>query len=203
MRITTGKFKGRVLKIPKGIRPTQEKVRKAFFDIIGDIEGLKFLELFAGSGAVGFEAVSRGVKELALVENNRNCQIAIKANIESLKIENCYLYPQSVDALLSFFKRKGQNFDLIFCDPPYCSNASLAGSTSRTEDQCSKPGSPDDSLSKKTLQMLGAYDILAPNGLIAMQHFKKDELPRSCGEFILVKEARYGNTRLSFYRKEG
>jgi 16S rRNA (guanine966-N2)-methyltransferase len=184
MKITTGKFKGRVLKIHKGIRPTQEKVRKAFFDIIGDIEGLRFLELFAGSGAVGLEAVSRGVAHLALVENNRASQITIKSNIDYLKVENCFLYPQSADAALSFFKRKGQVFDLIFCDPPYSAG-------------------PDDSLSKKALQMLGACDILAPNGLIAVQHFKRDELPKSCGEFILVKEARYGNTRLSFYRKEG
>jgi 16S rRNA (guanine(966)-N(2))-methyltransferase RsmD len=63
MRITTGIYKGRVIKMPKGTRPTQDKVRKALFDIMGDIEGLSFLELFAGSGAVGIEAVSRGAAE--------------------------------------------------------------------------------------------------------------------------------------------
>jgi 16S rRNA (guanine966-N2)-methyltransferase len=84
MRIISGKYKGRRIQMPKGIRPTQDKVRKALFDILGDISGLSFLELFAGSGAVGFEAVSRGAKELILVEDNRACQLTIAKNIESL-----------------------------------------------------------------------------------------------------------------------
>ena len=74
MRIITGKYKGRTLKMPRGIRPTQNKVRKALFDILRDIQGLSFLELFAGSGAVGIEALSQGagdvvfIKELCFVD---------------------------------------------------------------------------------------------------------------------------------------
>ncbi len=201
-RITSGSLKGRILRLPSGIRPTQEKVRKAFFDIIGDIAGLSFLELFAGSGAVGFEAVSRGVKELVLVENNRDCQLAISKNIENLKIVACESYPHRVEQALEAIKKRGRSFDVIFLDPPYnkaefYSGRDVPDSGKNQGCEAGKEGS----LAKKTLQMLGAYDILAPNGLIAVQHFKKDELPSSCGEFILVKEAGYGDTVLSFYRK--
>ena len=81
MRIIGGKYKGKSIKIPRGIRPTQDKVRKALFDILGDIKDMSFLELFAGSGAVGFEAVSRGVGDLTLVEYNRDCVLALKKNL--------------------------------------------------------------------------------------------------------------------------
>ena len=179
MRITSGRLKGRVLKIPKGIRPTQEKVRKALFDILGDVEGLAFLELFAGSGAVGLEALSRGARALVLVEFNRDSVQAIEENVKRLKVKDCWLYPGAVERTLPLLQQKGQRFDIIFLDPPYYQE-----------------------FSKKALQMLGAYDILAPDGLLAIQHFKRDELPKVSGEFILVKEAKYGDTVLSFYRKK-
>ena len=165
--------------MPKGIRPTQDKIRKALFDILGDIAGLSFLELFAGSGAVGFEAASRGVRELTLVEYNSSCQLAIRKNISSLKLKSCSLYPEEADQTIkSFFQGKAV-FDIIFFDPPYYKG-----------------------LAKKTLQTLGAYDILAPNGLLIVQHFKKDSLPETEGDLILFRQSRYGDTQLSFYRKK-
>jgi len=200
MRIISGQYKGRVIKILKGIRPTQDKVRKALFDILGDIRGLSFLELFAGSGAVGFEALSRGASDLTLVEYNRDCLLAIKKNIASLKLTACALYPQEAERAIVSFYKSGQVFDIVFLDPPYpktlvprpCdkSNKRGSGSTGNLQEQ---------PLSKKALQILGAYDILAPNGFIVIQHFKKDELPRENGKLVLVKEARYGDTKLSFY----
>jgi 16S rRNA (guanine966-N2)-methyltransferase len=180
MRITSGKYKGRVLRAPKGIRPTQEKVRKALFDILGGVEGLSFLELYAGSGAVGLEAFSRGARSVVMVEHNRDCQMDIGKNIEVLGARGCQLIPVEAQKAVEALARKGARFDIVFLDPPYYQE-----------------------LSKKTLQMLGAYDILAPDGLLTIQHFKKDELPHICGEFILVKEAKYGDTVLSFYRKKG
>ncbi len=179
MRITSGKYKGRVIKMPKGIRPTQDKVRKALFDILGDIKGLSFLELFAGSGAVGFEAISRGTAELALVENDRDCLSVIKQNIEAMKIENCNLYPQEAEKSIQNFHRNRKIFDIIFLDPPYYKEEA-----------------------KKTLQMFGAYDILAPYGLVIAQHFKKDKLPDQSEKLKLIKEAAYGDTVLSFYTKK-
>jgi 16S rRNA (guanine(966)-N(2))-methyltransferase RsmD len=179
MRITTGKFKGRIVKMPKGIRSTQEKVRKALFDILGDIEGLSFLELFAGSGAVGFEAVSRGAADLTLVEYNRDCLLAIKKNIESLKPKSCNLYPLEAHRAIQAFYKNKRKFDIIFLDPPYYQG-----------------------LAKKILQSLGAYDILARNGLVIVQHFKKDELPKAYGELCLIKTSSYGDTALSLYKKK-
>ncbi|MBU1727475.1 MAG: 16S rRNA (guanine(966)-N(2))-methyltransferase RsmD [Candidatus Omnitrophica bacterium] len=184
MRITTGKYKGRVLRMPLRIRPTQDKVRKAIFDILGDVEGLTFLELFAGSGAVGFEALSRGVRELVLAESDRECQLAIKRNIELLRPRNCLLYPHAAEKVIPFLKKEKRVFDLVFLDPPYYKSKHA------------------ESLTKKTLQILNSYDILAPCGFIIAQHSKKDELPKESGELVLVKEARYGDTALSFYRKQ-
>ena len=164
--------------MPKGIRPTQDKVRRALFDILGDIEGLSFLELFAGSGAVGFEAVSRGVKDLTLVEHNSDCLRAIKKNIASLKLKACSLYPREVEAAIETLQKEQKRFDIIFLDPPYYKD-----------------------LSKKTLKRLSNCDILSDTGFIIVQHFKKDNLPETLGDLVLFKQARYGDTRLSFYRK--
>ncbi len=119
MRIIAGKYKGRLINMPKGIRPTQNKVRKALFDILGDIQGLSFLELFSGSGAVGFEAVSRGVTDLTLVEYNRDCLKAIRKNIESLKPKVCDLYLKESGEAIGAFHKNRRTFDIIYLDPPY------------------------------------------------------------------------------------
>lgn len=179
MRITSGKYKGRIIEAAKGIRPTEDRVRKALFDILGDIKGLSFLEIFAGSGAVGFEAVSRGVKELTLVEYNRNCLRAINKNIESLKERACQIYGQEADDAIRTLGKENKKFDIIFLDPPYYKE-----------------------LTKKTLQTLKAYDILTPYGIIAVQHFKKENLPKESGDLALFKQAKYADTVLSFYRKK-
>jgi len=178
MRIISGKYKGRLIKVPKGIRPTQGLVRKALFDILGDIKGLSFLELFAGSGAVGFEAISLGLAELTLVEDKLDCLLAIKKNIESLKLKACSLYPQEAEKAIRGFYKNKKEFDIIFLDPPYY-----------------------EDLAKKTLKTLSAYDILAPNGFIVVQHFKKDILPENIGKLTIFKQAKYGDTVLSFYKK--
>lgn len=180
MRITSGEHKGRRVQMPGGIRPTQNKVRKALFDILGDIQGLSFLELFAGSGAVGFEAVSRGISWLVLVEDSHSCQRAIKANIESLKSEICTLCPMEAGKAIEMFSRGKVSFDLIFLDPPYYQDSA-----------------------KKTLQTLSACDILSPDGLVVVQHETKNTLPDTLGVLSLIKKARYGDTSLSFYRKKG
>lgn len=178
MRITSGQYRGRRVEMPKGICPTQSQVRKAIFDILGDISGENFLELFAGSGAVGLEAVSRGAKEAVLVENSRESLLIISKNIEHLKALNCKLLPRDSLEAIKFLHKDKRIFDIIFLDPPYY-----------------------EELSKKTLQTLEAYDILAPNGFLVVQHFKRDVLPEESPVFGLIKEAKYGDTILSFYRK--
>ena len=165
--------------MPKGIRPTQDKVRKAIFDILGDISGLTFLELFSGSGAVGLEALSRGVSELFMVESNRESILTIKRNIELLKATNCNLYHLEAEKGVKLLFLDKKYFDIIFIDPPYLKD-----------------------MAKKILQTLEAYDILSPNGLIVVQHSKLEQLPKDGLKFSLIKEAKYGDTWLSIFRKK-
>ena len=179
MRITTGKYRNRKLHMPKGIRPTQDKVRKAVFDILGDISGLTFLEIFAGSGAVGFEALSRGVVELTLVESNPNSVLAIKRNIVLLNATACNLYHLEAEKAVKLLSLDKKTFDIIFIDPPYLKD-----------------------MAKKILQTLEGYDILSPNGLIVVQHSKLEQLSKDGLKFSLIKEAKYGDTWLSIFRKK-
>jgi len=200
MRITTGKYRNRKLHMPKGIRPTQNKVRKAVFDILGDISGLTFLELFAGSGAVGFEALSRGAAQLTLVEFNRDSILAIKRNIELLKADNCCLYhleAQKAIKLLSLDKKK---FDILFMDPPYYKppRRKASGDQEGTEPLAA----PVEPWAKKILQTLEGYDILTPSGLVVVQHSSQETLPKDSQKLDLLKEAKYGDTWLSIYRKK-
>ena len=186
MRITTGRLKGRNIKTPKDIRPTQEKVRKALFDILGDIEGLSFLDLFAGSGAVGLEALSRGAGKVVFVERSKPYIRIIKYNLFSFELSHRPISTlpsfmviwQDVQGALRRFERSRQSFDIIFLDPPYYAD-----------------------LAKKTLKTLSLCDILSPNGIIVCQHFKRDFLPEKIENLGLIKQAKYGDTLLSFYKR--
>ena len=178
MRIITGKYKGRIIKMPKGIRPTQDKVRKAIFDILGDMGGLSFLELFAGSGAVGMEALSQGAKEVVFVESDFACLKVLKENLSCLLPTAYYLLSMDCHLAIKELVRKKFKFDIIFLDPPYYKE-----------------------LARKTLQMLCSYDILSPCGYMLAQHFKKDNLPDAVGDLILFKQSCYGDTVLTFYKK--
>jgi len=165
--------------MPRGIRPTQDKVRKAIFDILGDVQGLSFLELYAGSGAVGFEALSRGVSELTMVECNHDSVLAIKKNITMLKAVACNLYYLDAEKAIKLLSRDSKSFDIIFLDPPY-----------------------HEGMAKKILHTLEGYDILAPNGLIVAQHSKTELLSEPSPKFSLIKEAKYGDTWLSIFSKK-
>ncbi len=185
MRIITGIYKSRVLKAPKDIRPTEDRVRKALFDILGDIEGLSFLELYAGSGAVGLEAISRGVKTVVFVEKEGNAARVIQDNLAGLGLnphsEQAFVINKDALSLIPELARNKKSFNLIFLDPPYHGEGD------------------SESLIKKTLQTICAYDILAPYGFVVAQHFKKDKLPDQSETLKLIKEAAYGDTVLSFY----
>ncbi|MFH0790763.1 MAG: 16S rRNA (guanine(966)-N(2))-methyltransferase RsmD [Candidatus Omnitrophota bacterium] len=176
MRIISGIYKSRAIEMPKGIRPTQNKVRKALFDILGDIEGLSFLELFAGTGAVGFEALSRQAGDLTLVENKPECIFCIEKNIKNLRLINCNLLKLDAEKAIETLEKHKKSFDIVFFDPPYYKD-----------------------MAKKILQIIGAHDILAPNGLIIVQHSKRDKLSNIEEDLSLFKQAKYGDTLLSFY----
>lgn len=224
MRIISGRFKGRIIKRPKGIRPTQDKVRKALFDILGDIQGLSFLDFYAGSGAIGLEALSQGAGKVVFVETNSVCIKKIKENLKVLGASGYRVMRLDALQVLEKLAEGDEKFDIVFMDPPYYRDLaprtrsalpitgrsgskvtvseSLAPRTRSALPIAGRSGSKatvSESLAKKTLKTLSRYDIVSPNGLIICQHFKKDSLPEADADLRLIKQAKYGDTLLSFY----
>ncbi len=185
MRIIGGELRGRNFYMPNHIRCTQNVVRKAVFDILGqDMEGKSFLDLFAGSGAMGLEAHSRGAKEVIFIEKDPVCVKTIKQNIETLSLVSAENSEQTLDLMAedSFFMvkefyRQKKGFDLIYADPPYVQD-----------------------LAKKALKTLGAYVIFQPNLVVVIQHDKRDILSDSEGKLCRYRQKTYGGTVLDFYR---
>lgn len=123
IRIISGLYKGRWIKAPKTskTRPTSSKLREAFFNICQrDIADSSFLDLFAGSGAMGIEAISREAKKSTFVEKEKQALFAIKENTSSLEIEEqTKVYPLDILKALDLLLKNNETFDLIYCDPPY------------------------------------------------------------------------------------
>lgn len=168
--------------MPKGveIRPTQDKVREAIFNILGDINGKNVLELFAGSGAFGIEAISRGAGSVTFVDNNFRCAQTIGANLESLGVDHCRYDIMKANALsvLPRLARGEDRFDIIFLDPPY-----------------------HKGMAKNCLINIDSYDILSPVGLVIIEHFKKDALDVKLERLLFLDERRYGDTVVTILRK--
>ena len=197
MRIIAGKFKGRILKIPKGLKvhPTQDAVKEALFNILGArVSGASFLELFAGSGNVGMEALSRGAKTVYFVENNPLCLKTIEENLKRIGIACSYgfvlpkdqkqvaarLLPFNAEEAISQFCQKKQKFDIVFLDPPYYRDKA-----------------------KNCLIKIYHYDILRPRSWVIIEHNKQQILPHLLLKLRLISSKRYGETVLSFYKKQG
>ena len=186
MKIIAGQFKGRNFFMPEGIRPTQNLTRKALFDLLGqDLTGLTFLDLFAGSGAVGLEALSRGAQKVTFVEKDERSGEVIRENLDLLGVPLLGKDRQSIyevveaDAFATIkrFAAGGRKFDIIFADPPY------------------SPG-----LAKKMLKTLGAYDIVTANCTVVIQHDKGEILPETQGNLHRSEQRKYGSTVLSIYK---
>ncbi len=138
---------------------------------------MSFLELFAGSGAVGIEALSLGAQEVVFVEIQKQSSQAIEENIKSLGCQaRSKVICQDVFRAMANFVQENRKFALIFLDPPYYKG-----------------------LAEKMLQILGGYDILLPSGYVIIQHFKKDFLPKKSGKLVLLRQEQYGDSLLSFY----
>ena len=187
MKIIAGTYKGRNFYMPEGIRPTQNLTRKALFDLLGqDLAGLTFLDFFAGSGAVGLEALSRGAKKVAFVEKDERNSHLIRENLELLgmpllgKDRQALYEVVKVDAFASVkqFAAGGKKFDIVFADPPYGLG-----------------------LAKKMLKTLGAYDIVTANCVVVIQHEKEEVLPGSQGNLHRSEQRKYGSTVLSIYKR--
>jgi len=177
MRVTGGIGKGRKLKVPAGsrVRPTSDKVKQALYNILGEkTEGALFLDLYAGTGGIGIEALSRGAARVVFVDDARNSLLVIKQNIEQLGFgERAQVVPSKVEA---FLKKTSEQFDIIFLDPPYIVEQG------------------------PLLQSIAASRLLKQDSIVISEHFKKQPSPERAGGLELYREAQYGDTVLAFYK---
>jgi 16S rRNA (guanine966-N2)-methyltransferase len=121
VRIVAGSRKGHRIEAPRGVvtRPTSDRVREAVFSILGSVEGARVLDLFAGSGALGLEALSRGAAGCVFVESDRGAARVIQANLEKLGLTGAVVAARDVTASLREERDRGHEYDLVLADPPY------------------------------------------------------------------------------------
>ncbi|HDZ76864.1 MAG TPA: hypothetical protein ENH41_02120 [Candidatus Omnitrophica bacterium] len=198
--------KGEKLKISRILRPTEARVRSAIFDILGDISGLSFLDLFAGSGSVGIEAISCRVKKAVFVEKNRKALNLIKDGLSGISISvSVNIVGLDVFKAIPRLYMDHELFDIVFLDPPYYAESRSfskpVSGASRIKKGNNSVRGEDVSLAKKTLQTINVYDILTPSGLILVQHYKKDILSEGLDNFTLYRQYKYGDTCLSLYKR--
>jgi 16S rRNA (guanine966-N2)-methyltransferase len=171
VRIVAGEFKGRRLRMPRGAptRPTADRVREAIFSMLGDVTGARVLDLYAGSGALGIEALSRGAASAVFVERDARAASAIRANLDTVGAEA----EVSRQDVLAFVRRDGGSYDLVFCDPPYDSGPRIAAGLA---------------------ERLPA--LLSTDARIVTESDKRNplELP-----FPLLRERTYGDTRIAIH----
>ena len=180
-RVTAGEFKGLKLKAPAQIRATGSKVRQALFNILGDfVVGARVADVYAGSGAIGIEALSRGAAYVAFVEQDTEGVLCIRDNLARLSPacdrDQWRVLHLEAERGLAELAASEPPFDLVLCDPPYGADEG-----------------------KKALHALERYAILAATGLAVIEHEQRAVLPSSIDRWRQCKQHRYGDTVLSFY----
>ena len=179
MRIIGGRLKGRRLAGVKGqIRPTADRVREAIFNILGpDVNDTQVLDLFAGTGALGIEALSRGARSAVFVENHKSALQVIQRNLVQCGLtEVSRIIPLPALTALTRLAASGEKFSLIFLDPPY------------------GYGIPNT-----ILPVLAQKNLVAPNGQIIVEHSRLEDLAVSYQDLVRSDQRRYGATLVSFY----
>lgn len=191
MFIIAGLYKGRRLKSPKGpqTRPTASRLREALFNICQNgIEGARFLDLFAGSGAMGFEALSRGAQSASFIDANKEAIHCIEANAALLEVQNqTQVYRGDVMATLAWLEKKGDSFDIIYADPPY-----------NTVD-------PRTSIlfSEQIIHWIDGHALLKPAGILFIEEdFRAQPKPDQLKTLAFKDSRRFGQAALQQYRKD-
>ena len=182
MRVISGVARGTKLSSVRGMstRPTADRVKEALFNILGsDIAGSAFLELYAGSGAVGLEALSRGAESVVWVDSSRACTNQIQENLAKTRLQGGVIYTNDVSRALVQLDKRQQQFDFIFLDPPY-----------------------NQGLVKGTLTQLAGLTVLRKDGIIIAEASKKEEAPQAVSKLCLESVRNYGDATLLFYRWE-
>ena len=182
MRIIAGKRKGLLIKTIDGdsTRPTRDMVREALFSILTNkIVDCKFLDLFAGSGAIGIEALSRGASESYFSDINPQCIRVIKENIAKAKFENeSQVYNLDYKQVLK--KLRGNKFDIIFIDPPY-----------------------NKGMGVDAINLISDYDLLSDDGIVILETDTNEEVPEKIGDLEVYNNKRYGRNILNLFKRKG
>jgi 16S rRNA (guanine(966)-N(2))-methyltransferase RsmD len=192
MRVIAGSFRSRKLIAPRGsgTRPTSDRLRETLFNILAPrVAGCRFADLYAGTGAVGIEAISRGAKHVWFVERSEPALAAIRANLTALKIARGFTVEErGTGALLerlakgAVSAKAGELLDLVYLDPPWEAAAEYA----------------------RTLELLGSARgrlILASGALVIAEHSSKVPLPERFGELVQTRTLKQGDAALSFYMR--
>ncbi len=180
LRIISGAYGGQKIKTLPGreTRPTSDRVREALFNVLQPrLPGCFFLDLYAGSGAIGIEALSRGAARAVFIEANSSAVKVIRENLTRLNLlDRAEVIWAKLPAGLDIAAATGHKFDLVFVDPPYLKN-----------------------LVEPTLIKLGELDLLNALGWVAAETAAREQLPARLDNLECFKEKRYGDTRLSYY----
>ena len=177
MRVISGSVRGRRLKTPENydIRPTTDNVKESLFNIIQfDIEGRRVLDLFAGTGQLGIECLSRGADSVVFIDQSREAVKIIRENLKACGLSAPVLQQEA----LSYLRGCG-SFDLIFVDPPY-----------------------DSGLYEPVLNVINSVDILSDGGIIVCESRRETPMPELAAPYHKRREYRYGKVKLTLYMKE-
>lgn len=179
MRVIAGAFKGRTLKTPTwdGLRPTSDRLRETLFNVLAPrIHGARVLDIYAGTGALGIEALSRGAAHATFVESDRRAQALIAENLAKCGVaEGCAIIRASAVRAAEQLRRSPSfvPFDIVLLDPPYDHPAADA--------------------------LAGVDALVAPDGLVVFEHAKRSSVPESVGTLTLTRELVSGDSALAFY----
>ena len=182
MRIIGGTLRGRSLKTLRGarLRPTADRLRQSLFDILArSLDGARFLDLYAGSGAVGLEALSRGAGKTIFIEVHRPATKIIQENLQTLGLASagqllCCPAVRGLDRLA----REGRRFDFVFLDPPYNQTAEY----------------------KQTLPTLDRLQLIAISGWVVAEHSRRVVLEQEYGYLKQCRQVHHGNSQLTFFQ---
>ena len=181
MRVISGQARGKRLKAPSGLntRPITDMIKEALFNVWGTrVPGSVFLDLFAGSGSVGIEALSRGAARVVFVDNSGEAVKIIKDNLQNCGLDNNFeIYRRDVMKALELLKRHGERFDLIYVDPPF------------TNDKIFYP----------VMVVLDEVDILRTDGIVVIRTPHKKTMPTTFNRLSVYQSRNYGESTLHYY----
>ena len=184
MRIIAGEYRGRLLKTlrGRGLRPTSDRLRETLFNVLGAaVSGAVFIDCYAGSGAVGLEALSHGASEVFCIEADPAAQRLIRQNAAPLRVaEPLHLVPMQVSRGLRKLDEQGVRAQFCFFDPPY---ASLQEAL-------------------RSVVWVTNSSLMLPHGLIILEHSRRDATPERAGSWMRARLLQQGSSALSFYRKD-